>query len=112
MKLGGDLAGGGALRSRLARKALGEIVDVDENPATPSSQCIDQLVARDRKQPRREGRVGVPSMPLQMHRQQNVLHDVLGLIGRLPRPRQTAFRRRAQHRRNGSKQTVICRAVA
>jgi len=45
-----------------------------------------------------------PGMPLQMHREQNVLHDVLGLIDRLPcraRPRRggpqdraIAFKRR------------------
>jgi hypothetical protein len=50
-------------------------------------------------------------MPLQMHRQQNVLHDVLGLIDRLPCPRQTAARRGPQDRRDGPEQAMIGRIV-
>src|ERR1700738_4850252 len=50
-------------------------------------------------------------MPLQMHRQQDVLHDVLGLIGRLPGPRQTAARRGPEHRRDGLEQAMIRRTV-
>ena len=55
------------------------------------------------------GAFGVPGMPLQMHRQQNVLHDVLGLIGRLPGPRQTRVARRPQHRRDRLQQAMIRR---
>ncbi len=51
-------------------------------------------------------------MPLQMHRQQNFLHDILGLIDRLAGPRQTPARRRPQHRRDGSEQALIRRIVA
>ena len=47
-----------------------------------------------------------------MHRQQNLLHDVLGLIHRLPCPRQTALCRSSQHRRDGLEQTMIRRTVA
>ena len=92
---------------RLARNHFGEIVDVDEHPAAAAAQRIDQLVARDREQPRRERRIGVPGMPLQMHRQQNILHDVLGLIDRLACPRQPAPRRGPQHRRDGAEQALI-----
>ena len=102
--LAGAVSGGG-----LARQRLGEIVDIDENPPAAAAQRIDQLVAGDRKQPGRERRVGVPGMPLQMHRQQNVLHDILGLIDRLPCPRQTAARRGPQHRRDGLEQAMIRR---
>src|SRR5439155_15103168 len=90
----------------------GEIVDVDENSPAAAAQRINQFVAGDRKQPWRERRLGVPGMPLQMHRQQNVLHDVLGLIDRLPCPRQTAARRGPEHRRDGLEQTMIRRTVA
>ena len=75
-QLGRDLSCRCDLRDRLARDRLGEIVDVDENPPAPAAQCIDQLVAGDRKQPRPERCVGVPCVPLQMHRQQNVLHEM------------------------------------
>ena len=112
LQLGRDLARRRGLGGGFARDRLGEIVDVDENPPAAAAQRIDQLVAGDRKQPRRERRVGVPGMPLQMHRQQNVLHDVLGLIDRLSRPRQTAARRGPQHRRDGLEQTMIRRTVA
>src|SRR5205085_10190710 len=47
-----------------------------------------------------------------MHRQQNLLHDVLGVIHRLPCPRQTAPCRGSQHRRDGLEQTMIRRTVA
>ena len=112
LQMGRDLARRRGLCDGLARDRLGEIVDVDENPPAAAAQRIDQLVAGDRKQPRRERRVGVPGMPFQMHRQQNVLHDILGLIDRLPGPRQTAARRGPQHRRDGLEQTMIRRIVA
>jgi hypothetical protein len=47
-----------------------------------------------------------------MDRQQNVLHDVLGLIDRLPCPRQTTARRSPEHRRDGPEQAMIRRTVA
>jgi len=100
------------LRSGLTRDGFGEIVDVDEHPPAASAQRVDQLVAGDREQPWRERRVRVPGMPLQMHRQQNVLHDVLGLIGRLPCARQAAARRRPEYRRDGPEQAMIRRIVA
>jgi hypothetical protein len=99
-------------RGRLARERLGEIVDVDENPPAAAAQRINQLVAGDRKQPWREWRVGVPGMSLQMHRQQNVLHDILGLIDRLTSTRQPAARPSPQHRSHGLEQTVIGRTIA
>ena len=107
LQLGCDLGRRSGLGGGLPRNDLGKIVDIDENPAAAAAQRIDQLVAGDRKQPRRERRVGVPGMPFQMHRQQNVLHDILGLIDRLTGPRQTAASRGPQHRRDGLEQTVI-----
>ena len=92
---------------RLARNDFGKIVDVDEHPAAATAQRIDQLVARDREQPRRERRIGVPGMPLQMYRQQNILHDVLGLIDRLTCPRKPTPRHRPQHRSDGAEQALI-----
>src|ERR1700681_87019 len=64
LELGRNLARWCGLRSRFARNRLGEIVDIDENPATAAAQRIDQLIAGDRKQPWRERRVSVPGMPL------------------------------------------------
>ena len=98
--------------ARLARQHFGEIVDIDENPPAAAAQRVDQLVAGDRKQPRRKRGADVPGVPLQMDRQQNVLHDVLGLIDRLPCPRQTAARRGPEHRRDGLEQAMIRRIVA
>ena len=112
LQLGRDLACRGRLRGRFARQRLGEIVDVDENPSAPAAQRIDQLVAGDRKQPWRERGARVPGMPLQMHRQQNVLHDILGLIDRLTGARQAAPRGCPEHRRDGLEQAVIRRIVA
>src|SRR5438552_18259313 len=51
-------------------------------------------------------------MPLQMHRQQNVLHNVLGLIDRLPCPRQSTPCPSPQDRRDGLEQAVVRRTVA
>jgi hypothetical protein len=47
-----------------------------------------------------------------MHRQQDLLHDVFGLIDRLSGSRQTAPGHRAQHRRDGAEQAVIGAAVS
>jgi hypothetical protein len=47
-----------------------------------------------------------------MDRQQNVLHDILGLIDRLPCPRETAARRGPEHRRDGPEQAMIRCTVA
>jgi hypothetical protein len=51
-------------------------------------------------------------MPLQMHRQQNVLHDILGLIDRLTSPRQPAASACPQDRRDRLEQTMIRGAIA
>jgi len=88
----GDLASRQGFRRRLARNRLGKIIDIDEHPAAAPAQRVDQLIARDREQPRREWRIGVPGLPLQMHCEQNVLHNILGLIGRLSGSCQTTPR--------------------
>jgi hypothetical protein len=46
-------------------------------------------------------------MPLEVHRKQNLLHDILGLIDRLTRACKTAARSGPEHRRNGLEQTLI-----
>src|SRR3569623_362189 len=95
------------LRRFLAGKHLGEIVDVHEHPAAAATQRVDQLVARNGEQPRRERRFRVPGVSLQMHREQGILHNILGLIGRLPGTRQAAPRRRPQDRRDGRQETMV-----
>src|SRR5690349_25024602 len=42
-----------------------------------------------------------------MYRQQDVLHDILGLIDRLPGARKSATRRSPQDRRNGLQEAMI-----
>ncbi len=112
LELGCNLARRNRLGRRLARQRLGKVVDIDEHPAAAAAQRIDQLVAGDREQPGGERRVGVPGMPFQMHRQQNVLHDILGLVDRLPCTRQTTARGGPEHRRDGPEQAMIRRIVA
>jgi hypothetical protein len=47
-----------------------------------------------------------------MHRQQNVLHDILGLIDRLASPRQPTASPGPQDRRDRLEQTMIRGTVA
>jgi hypothetical protein len=47
-----------------------------------------------------------------MHCQQDILHDVLGLIDRLPCTRQPATSRRPQYRRDCLEQAMIRRIIA
>jgi hypothetical protein len=42
-----------------------------------------------------------------MHREQSILHNILGLIGRLPGTQQAAPRRRPQDRRYGRQETMV-----
>jgi len=51
-------------------------------------------------------------MPLQMHRQQDVLHDILGLVDRLPGTRKAATRRCPQYRRDGFEQPAVSGSIA
>jgi hypothetical protein len=51
-------------------------------------------------------------MPFQMNRQQDVLHNILGLIGRLARARQTTPRRGPQNRRHRLEEASIGRIIA
>jgi hypothetical protein len=64
LKLGRDLGRRSGFSDRLIRDRIREIVDVDENPPAAPPQGIDELVARNRKQPWRERGARVPSMPL------------------------------------------------
>ena len=111
-KVGPDFARGQLLARLLGRQHVGKIVDIDEHPAAALAQGIDQLVARDREQPGTERRRRIPGVPLQMHRQQYLLHDILALVGRLARAREPALRRRPQDRRDHVKKPMIGGTVA
>src|SRR5258708_25124082 len=91
-------AGRNSLCDGLADDGFREIVDIDEDASAAAAQRIDQLVTRDCKQPWRKRSVCVPGMSLQMYCEQNILHDILGLIDGLPGSRQTPPRHCPQDR--------------
>jgi len=97
---------------RFARQHFGKVINIDKDAPAAAAQRVDQLVAGDRKQPWGKRGADVPGVPLQMDRQQNVLHDVLGLIDRLPCTRKATARRGPEHRRDGLEQAMIRRTVA
>lgn len=97
---------------RLCCEPVRKIVNIDERSSPALAQGIDQLVPGNSKQPRTNGRARIPCMPLQVHCQQDLLHDILTLISRLASLRQPALRRGAQNRCDRNEQAMIGSAVA
>ena len=113
IELAGDFACRNCLLRHLARQGLGEIVEIPRRSASPvAAACRSACCGRLQTATGRQGLRYPLSVPLQMHRQQNLLHDILGLVGRLPGPRQAAPRGSAQRRRDRLQQAMIRRVIA
>ena len=73
---------------------------------------IDELMARDGTNPRRERKRWIPSMTFQVNGQQNLLHDIFNLCVSLPRPAQAPPNRAPESRCQLLQQFAISSLVA
>jgi len=67
-----------------AASTASKILDRLVTAHAPPAKGVDDLMARDRVHPRREPHAAVPSLPLQMDRQQSLLHHILDIPRRRP----------------------------
>ena len=88
-----SLSACGSSRLRRGEELLEILERLDAAPAA-AAQGVDHLVSRYRVDPGRKRLPGVPGMPLEVDRQQGLLHCILDI--RVPRPR--ARERDARHR--------------
>ncbi len=80
---------------RLGRGEHGlEILDRLVAAHAAPAHRVDDLVARDRVDPGRQPEAAVPGLPLQMDRQQSLLHDILDIRVADPGARESAPRHR------------------
>ena len=92
---------------RRCGERVGMVVDIDMIGEAAAAQMVDQLVARDRAQPRLERLCLIPRVALQMHGQQSLLNDVLAICARPAGCRQSAQRHGAQPRSDEDQQAAI-----
>jgi hypothetical protein len=94
------LAWSHSLSGRLGGNYVDKVFNIYEHALTAASYRVDQLVASDREKPGPKRRVGVPSVSLQMQRQENLLYYVLELVRRLTGARQFSLRSYPKNGRN------------
>src|SRR5687768_7231533 len=58
-------------------EGFGNLADLDFHPASAAAKGVDQLVTRNRIEPRHNRRIAPPRMALHVNGKQRLLHDVL-----------------------------------